>query len=75
MSSIQTTSLSSSTFKAYGSLASECLTKYPDVIARMGVEPDEIKELKESMWTLEDAYKNDDDWTMSDDIMGEDEEF
>ncbi|KAI0085539.1 Misato segment II tubulin-like domain-containing protein [Irpex rosettiformis] len=76
ISSIETTLLSSATFKAYGFLANECLTRHSDVVARMGVELEEIKELKESMWALEDAYKSDDDGVNSEDPgLGEDEEY
>ena len=66
-------------FSAYASLANDCLTKHADVVGRMGLEIDEIKELRETMWSLEDNYKDDekvggvhDD---DDASLGEDEQF
>ncbi|KAI0339177.1 tubulin nucleotide-binding domain-like protein [Trametopsis cervina] len=78
-SSLQTSARSAPIFAAYGAFANDCLTKHSDVVTRMGVEADEIKELRENMWNLEDSYKQDDEYefdNMSDDAgLGEDEEY
>jgi hypothetical protein len=77
MGTLETTSQSASIFKAYGALAKSCLTRHSDLIARMGLEKDEVKELRETMFMLEDAYRNEDlDGFDSDvDELGEDEEY
>lgn len=75
MSTIQTTAGSSAMFNAYALLAEDCLKKHADVAVRMGVEMDEIRELRDTMWALEDAYKLDSyDEGLPDDSLGEDEE-
>ncbi|KAI0684692.1 tubulin domain-containing protein [Cytidiella melzeri] len=79
LSSLHTTSQSSSIFAAYGALANDCLTKHADVISRMGVELDDVKELREGMWVLEDGYKQDahdgNDSGSDGGNLGEDEEY
>lgn len=63
-------------FAAYASLANDCLTKHADVVSRMGLETDDVKELRETMWSLEDKYRDDEGVVGSDDGgLGEDEEF
>lgn len=44
----------------------------------MGIEVDEVKNLRENMWTMEDIYKGDeydDDVDANNAGLGEDEEF
>ena len=63
-------------FGAYGALAKDCLGRHADVVARMGLETDDIRELRDTLWALEDAYRADDENALSEkDVLGEDEEF
>ena len=41
----------------------------------MGLELDDVKELRDALWALEDAYKGDEDETNDAEDLGEDEEF
>ena len=76
LSSLTCTSSTSKLFGTYASVVKDCLGKHADVVARMGLEVDDVKELRDSLWVLEDAYRGDEEDFMSDeDTLGEDEEF
>lgn len=47
-------------FGGYGALAQACLGRHRDVAVRMGLEDDDVRELRDSMWELEDAYRGED---------------
>lgn len=49
------------------------LKRHPDVIQRMDLEIDDIKELRDEMWALEDEYKGDSEITAADNF-GENEQ-
>ena len=40
------------------------MKRHPDVIKRLAMEVDDIKELRDELWALEDEYKGDDDGDM-----------
>ena len=65
-----------SLFGAYASVVKDCLGRHADVVTRMGLEADDVKELRDTLWALEDAYKGDEE-DVPDDAgdLGEDEEF
>ena len=62
----------SALFASYGALAKACLGQHRDVVTRMGLEADDVKELRDEMWALEDAYRVEEE--AGDEEMGEDEE-
>jgi hypothetical protein len=62
-------------FGMYGAVAEDCLGRHADVVRRMGLEMDDIRELRDTLWALEDAYREEDDDAMGDEILGEDEEY
>ena len=65
-----------SLFGAYASVAQDCLGRHADVVARMGLEADDVKELRDTLWALEDAYQGDEEGIPSEsEELGEDEEF
>lgn len=66
----------SAVFGAYASVVKDCLGRHADVVARMGLEADDVKELRDALWALEDAYRGDEDDLLDDaDDAGEDEEY
>ena len=75
MSTLSSAPSLASLFRTYASVAGDCLGRNADIVVRMGLEPDDIKELRDILWSLEDTYKDEED--ESDDVedLGEDEEF
>ena len=47
------------------------MIRHMDIAEKLGMEKDEVRELRDTMWALEDAYKQDDE--INDVPMGEDE--
>ena len=60
-SSITTSSRSGALFSAFASLADDCLRRHGDVISKMGLERDDVRQLQDELRTMEDVYKDDDD--------------
>ncbi|EKM52417.1 uncharacterized protein PHACADRAFT_211670 [Phanerochaete carnosa HHB-10118-sp] len=73
LSSLSSGASLSSLFGAYGAVAKDCLGQRRDVVTRMGLEVDDVRELRDNLWALEDAYKIDEE-VSDDDELGEDEE-
>ncbi|KAI0759132.1 tubulin nucleotide-binding domain-like protein [Fomes fomentarius] len=79
LSTLTTTSATSKLFASYARLAQECVDRHSEVVVRMGLEYDELKELKDDMWALCDRYVEDSDEGGArgeeEEKAGEDEEF
>ncbi|KAI1790586.1 tubulin nucleotide-binding domain-like protein [Ganoderma leucocontextum] len=77
-SALTTSSAPSRLFASYVRLAQECVDRRAEVIARMGLEFDEVRDLKDELWALCDRYAASDEGGggREDDgvEMGEDEE-
>lgn len=75
-SSLETTPQTARLFQSYATIVGNCLGRHADVVQRMGLEPDDIRELREELWALEDAYKDESAEDGLDEAkMGEDEDF
>ncbi|KAI0742723.1 tubulin nucleotide-binding domain-like protein [Daedaleopsis nitida] len=75
LSTLTTTSATSKLFASYARLAQQCVDRRAEVVVRMGLEFDEMKELKDEMWALSDLYAGDQGEDLSEDELGEDEEL
>ena len=75
-SSLTTSSATSRLFASHARLAQECVDKRAEVVTRMGLEFDEIRDLKDELWALCDQYADEggEGWQEADVEMGEDEE-
>ena len=51
-------------FSYYATQVDDVMKRHPDVIKRLAMEVDDIKELRDELWALEDEYKGDDDGDM-----------
>ena len=69
-------SATSKLFASYARLAQECVDRRAEVATQMGLEFDEVKELKDDMWALCDQYAADGGEGLSgeEEDLGEDEE-
>ena len=47
-------------FSAYANFVDTCMRRNADLLARLNLERDEAKDLRDDLWALEDAYKLDD---------------
>ncbi|THG96789.1 hypothetical protein EW026_g5098 [Hermanssonia centrifuga] len=72
-SSVVTSSRTAPLFASYASLAEDCMHRHTDVIDKMGLEKDDIRQLKEDLWALEDGYKDDEQFEDTD--IGEEAEM
>ena len=78
LSTLTTSSATSKMFASYARLAQECVDRRSEVVVRMGLEFDEIRELKDELWALCDLYAGDaveGEGTEGEDDIGEDEEL
>ncbi|RPD60763.1 tubulin nucleotide-binding domain-like protein [Lentinus tigrinus ALCF2SS1-6] len=76
LSTLTTSNATSKLFGSYAQLAQECVDRRAEVIVRMGLEFDEVRELKDELWALCDLYAGDtgEDLSVgSGDEIGEDE--
>nr|VWO95844.1 Lon protease (EC (ATP-dependent protease La) [Ganoderma boninense] len=77
-SALSTSSASATLFAGYARLAQECVDRRAEVVTRMGLEFDEVRELKDELWALCDRYAAADEdlgGGEGEDVeMGEDEE-
>ena len=75
---LTTSSAPSLLFAAHARLAQECVDRRAEVVVRMGLEPDEVRELRDDLWGLCDRYAgaNEEGGGIEDEEMemGEDEE-
>ncbi|KAJ8482568.1 hypothetical protein ONZ51_g5273 [Trametes cubensis] len=76
LSSLSTSSATAPLLASYATLAQECVDRRADVVTRMGLEFDEMRELKDELWALCDRYAGpDEEWRGSkEDVLSEDEE-
>lgn len=76
LSSLHTTPQTSRFFGAYASAVDKCARLRPDVLGAMGVEKDEVRELRDGLWALRDEYAGADDSELEAEAetLGEDEE-
>ncbi|KAJ3557958.1 hypothetical protein NM688_g1196 [Phlebia brevispora] len=58
-SSIVTSHHSSTLFAAFSSLADDCLRRHTDVVDKLGLERDDVRQLRDELQALEDIYKVD----------------
>ena len=58
-SSIVTSHDSSTLFAAFSSLADDCLRRHTDVVDKLGLERDDVRQLRDELQALEDIYKVD----------------
>ena len=64
-------------FATHARVAQKCVDRRADVVVRMGLEFDEVRELKDELWVLADRYAGEDgraDALTDEDELGEDEE-
>ena len=64
-SEFTTSSATAKLFAGYARLAQECVDRRAEVVAKMGLEFDEVRELKDELWALCDRF------AAADDIGGE----
>ncbi|KAI0326804.1 tubulin nucleotide-binding domain-like protein [Cubamyces sp. BRFM 1775] len=76
LSSLSTSSATAPLLASYATLVQECVDRRADVVGRMGLEFDEMRELKDELWALCDRYAGpDEEWRGSkEDVLSEDEE-
>ena len=60
-SSLITSANSSSLFSSYGKFVEICARRHTDIAEKLGLEQDELRELRNELWALEDEYKGDED--------------
>ncbi|KAM5532691.1 hypothetical protein V8D89_013660 [Ganoderma adspersum] len=76
-SELVTSSAPARLFSGYAHLAQECVDRRAEVVTKMGLEFDEVRELKDELWALCDRYAAADEGGGMEDEeveMGEDEE-
>ncbi|KAI0651282.1 tubulin nucleotide-binding domain-like protein [Trametes meyenii] len=75
LSSLSTSSATAPLFATHATLVQTCVDRRADVVGRMGLEFDELRELKDELWALCDRYAGpDEEWRGEDDVLSEDEE-
>ncbi|KAI0776815.1 tubulin nucleotide-binding domain-like protein [Trametes elegans] len=75
LSSLSTSSATAPLFAAHATLVQQCVDRRADVVGRMGLEFDEMRELKDDLWALCDRYAGPDgEWKTEEDVLSEDEE-
>lgn len=60
-SCITTSPRSGALFSVFGSFTDACLRRHSDVVSKMGLERDDVQQLRDELLTLEDVYKEDKD--------------
>ena len=78
LTTLTTTSATSRLFAAYARLVQECVDRRSEVVVRMGLEFDEMRELKDDLWALCDQYAGDEGGyggEGEEEELGEDEEL
>lgn len=50
-----------SLFSSYAAFVGSCADRHADVAEKLGMERDEVRELRDILWALEDAYKVDEE--------------
>ncbi len=58
-SCITTSSRSGALFSSFASFTDSCLRRHSDIVAKMGLERDDVQQLKDELQTLEDVYQED----------------
>ncbi|TCD64574.1 Protein dml1 [Steccherinum ochraceum] len=72
---LETTSRSAVLFSQYAKLANDCTKQHAAIVQQMGLEMDDVKELRDVLRALEDEYRGDEEYADGDDHeLGEDEE-
>ncbi|EMD35050.1 hypothetical protein CERSUDRAFT_107070 [Gelatoporia subvermispora B] len=72
LSSLSTTSQSTRIFVQYATLVEDAIKRHTDVTSQMGLEADELKELRDDLWAICDAFP---EGEIEQDVdLGEDEE-
>lgn len=75
LSALTTSSATAPLLASYATLAQSCADRRADVVVRMGLEFDEMRELKDDLWALCDRYAGpDEEWKGAEDVLSEDEE-
>ncbi|KAI9068825.1 tubulin nucleotide-binding domain-like protein [Trametes sanguinea] len=76
LSSLSTSTATARLFASYATLVQACVDRRAEVVARMGLEFDEMRELKDHLWALCDRYAGpDEEWrNEKEDALSEDEE-
>ncbi|OSD03670.1 tubulin nucleotide-binding domain-like protein [Trametes coccinea BRFM310] len=76
LSSLSTSTATARLFASYATLVQECIDRRADVATRMGLEFDELRELKDDLWALCDRYAGpDEEWRgQEEEVLSEDEE-
>lgn len=62
-------------FSSYAAFVDRTLTRHDDIFERMGLDRDDIKDLKNDLHMLEDAYKEGREDETKGSSLSEDEEF
>lgn len=55
----------------YAKFVAVCESRHTDVTTRLGLEQDDVRDLKEELWALEDAYRSE-DGSIDDMVINED---
>ncbi|KAI0351612.1 tubulin nucleotide-binding domain-like protein [Trametes cingulata] len=75
LSSLSTSSATAPLLAAYATLVQECVDRRAEVVAHMGLEFDEMRELKDELWALCDRYAGpDEEWKGEENVLSEDED-
>ncbi|KAI0370856.1 tubulin nucleotide-binding domain-like protein [Pilatotrama ljubarskyi] len=75
LSALSTSSATAPWLATYATLVQECVDRRAEVVTRMGLEFDEMRELKDQLWALCDRYAGpDEEWKGEEDVLSEDEE-
>ncbi|KAI0632877.1 tubulin domain-containing protein [Trametes polyzona] len=75
LSALSTSSATAPLFAAYAALAQECVDRRADVVGRVGLEFDEVRELKDDLWALCDRYAGPEgEWRAQEEVLSENED-
>jgi len=74
LSSIHTTPHTAHLLATYATLVDDCIRRRPDVLSDMGLEKDEVNELRDDLWALRDTHAGAEDGEVVEEELGEDEE-
>ncbi|KAI8972555.1 tubulin domain-containing protein [Trametes punicea] len=75
LSCLSTSNATAPMLASYATLVQECVDRRAEVVTRMGLEFDEMRELKDELWALCDRYAGpDEEWRAEEELLSEDEE-
>ncbi|KAI0072181.1 tubulin nucleotide-binding domain-like protein [Panus rudis PR-1116 ss-1] len=75
LTTLSSTPRTSTLFSSYASSLDSALKRHTDVLERMRLEVDDVREVRDALWVIEDAFRADEGWVDSvEDLEGDDVE-